>query len=288
MSNIVVLVKQVPDTWSERKLNESDYTLDRESADAVLDEICENAVEAALQIKEAGGDYTVTVLAVGPERATEALRKALSLGCDEAIHVVDDALAGSDVLGTAWTLSQAINLVDDVELIITGNASTDGTAETLRAQGEDVVTVTARTNTGGAGGFAIGIRRALELGCDAVWLMDDDTVPEPEALSALVRARDEFPLGTPAVVASRVVWTDGRDHPMNTPRPSPFASAREREAAASIGCVPVRSASGSAARPRTPTAWRTARSSETAGRSEPPTSLRRFDSTTAFSWPPPA
>ena len=127
MSNIVVLVKQVPDTWSERKLNESDYTLDRESADAVLDEICENAVEAALQIKEAGGDYTVTVLTVGPERATEALRKALSLGCDEAIHVVDDALAGSDVLGTAWTLSQAINLVDDVELIITGNESTDGT-----------------------------------------------------------------------------------------------------------------------------------------------------------------
>ena len=64
--------------------------------------------------------------------------------------------------------------------------------------------MTARTNTGGAGGFAIGIRRALELGCDAVWLMDDDTVPEPEALAALVRARHEFPLGTPAVVASRV------------------------------------------------------------------------------------
>lgn len=128
-------------------------------------------------------------------------------------------------------------------VVVVDNASTDGTAETLRAQGEDVVTVTARTNTGGAGGFAIGIRRALELGCDAVWLMDDDTVPEPEALAALVRARGEFPLGTPTVVASRVVWTDGRDHPMNTPRPSPFASAQEREAAASIGCVPVRSAS---------------------------------------------
>ena len=88
-------------------------------------------------------------------------------------------------------------------VVVVDNASTDGTAETLRAQGEDVVTVTARTNTGGAGGFAIGIRRALELGCDAVWLMDDDTVPEPEALAALVRARGEFPLGTPTVVASR-------------------------------------------------------------------------------------
>lgn len=128
-------------------------------------------------------------------------------------------------------------------VVVVDNASTDGTAETLRSQADDVVTVTARTNTGGAGGFALGIRRALELGCDAVWLMDDDTVPEPGALAALVRARDEFPLGTPAVVASRVVWTDGRDHPMNTPRPSPFASSGEREAAASVGCVPVRSAS---------------------------------------------
>ena len=74
MTNIVVLIKQVPDYESERKLNDGDFTLDRESADAVLDEINERAVEAALQIKEkeeaAGGAGTVTVLTVGPERAT--------------------------------------------------------------------------------------------------------------------------------------------------------------------------------------------------------------------------
>ncbi|WP_296135994.1 electron transfer flavoprotein subunit beta/FixA family protein [uncultured Corynebacterium sp.] len=131
MSNIVVLVKQVPDTYSERQLTEDDYTVDRESTDQVLDEINENAVEAALQLKEAGGDYTVTALTVGPESAKEALRKALSLGCDEAIHVCDDALAGSDVLGTAWTLSQALNLVDDIELIICGSESTDGNMGTV-------------------------------------------------------------------------------------------------------------------------------------------------------------
>ena len=62
MSNIVVLVKQVPDTYSERQLTEDDYTVDRESTDQVLDEINENAVEAALQLKEAGGDYTVLSL----------------------------------------------------------------------------------------------------------------------------------------------------------------------------------------------------------------------------------
>ncbi|WP_459611353.1 electron transfer flavoprotein subunit beta/FixA family protein [Corynebacterium urogenitale] len=128
MSNIVVLVKQVPDTYSERKLKDDDFTLDRDSADAVLDEINENAVEAALQLKEADDSRNVIVLSVGPTRATEALRKALSLGCDEAILVTDEALAGSDALGTAWTLSNALNQIEDIELIIAGNASTDGGA----------------------------------------------------------------------------------------------------------------------------------------------------------------
>ena len=81
MTNIVVLIKQVPDTWSERKLSDGDFTLDREAADAVLDEINERAVEEALPINERGGGQgTVTVLTAGPERATEAIRKALSMG----------------------------------------------------------------------------------------------------------------------------------------------------------------------------------------------------------------
>ena len=128
MSNIVVLVKQVPDTYSERKLTDDDFTLDRENADAILDEINENAVEAALKLKEADGSRNIVVLRQGPEGATSALRKALSLGADEGILVTDDALAGSDALGTAWTLSNALNLVDDIELVIAGNASTDGGA----------------------------------------------------------------------------------------------------------------------------------------------------------------
>ena len=97
--NIVVLVKQVPDTYSERKLSQADHTLDRESADAVLDEINERAVEEALQIKEAQGGE-VTVLCMGPDRATDAIRKALSMGADAAVHVSDEALHGTDALGT--------------------------------------------------------------------------------------------------------------------------------------------------------------------------------------------
>jgi len=124
MTNIVVLIKQVPDSGSERKLNDSDFTLDRE-IDPVIDEINEKAVEAALQIKEANGGE-VTVLSAGPEKATEAIRKALSMGADKAIHIQDDALHGSDAVQTSYTLAKALGTVEGVELVIAGNQATDG------------------------------------------------------------------------------------------------------------------------------------------------------------------
>ncbi|GGN78112.1 MULTISPECIES: electron transfer flavoprotein subunit beta/FixA family protein [Nocardia] len=132
MPNIVVLIKQVPDTWSERKLTDGDYTLDREAADAVLDEINERAVEEALLIKEAQGGE-VTVLAAGPDRATEAIRKALSMGADKAIHINDPAIHGSDAVQTAWVLAGALGQVEGVELVIAGNEATDGRAGAVPA-----------------------------------------------------------------------------------------------------------------------------------------------------------
>lgn len=126
--------------------------------------------------------------------------------------------------------------------VVVDNASTDGTPDVLATyDGLDVVTL--RENTGGAGGFAAGIERALaqhEPGL--VWLMDDDTVAEPTALEEML-ATYEQATPTPAVVASRVVWTDGRDHPMNTPRRKPGASEREVRDARAVGAVPIRSAS---------------------------------------------
>jgi electron transfer flavoprotein beta subunit len=130
--NIVVLVKQVPDTYSERKLADADHTLDRDAADAVLDEINERAVEEALLIKEAQGGE-VTVVSIGPDRTTEAIRKALSMGADAAIHVLDPALHGADVLQTANVLAKAIGTVDNVDLVIAGNESTDGVAGAVPA-----------------------------------------------------------------------------------------------------------------------------------------------------------
>jgi electron transfer flavoprotein beta subunit len=130
MTNIVVLIKQVPDTWSERKLSDGDFTLDRAAADAVLDEINERAVEEALLIKEReaanGVEGSVTVLTAGPERATEAIRKALSMGADRAVHLRDDGMHGSDVVQTAWALARALGTIEGTELVIAGNESTDG------------------------------------------------------------------------------------------------------------------------------------------------------------------
>ncbi|HYZ08655.1 MAG TPA: electron transfer flavoprotein subunit beta/FixA family protein [Pseudonocardiaceae bacterium] len=124
--NIVVLIKQVPDTYSERKLDESDYTLDRAAADAVLDEINERAVEEALKIKEAG-DAEVTVLCMGPDRATDAIRKALSMGADKAVHVSDEVLHGSCAVQTAKALATVIGTLGEVDLVLAGNEASDGT-----------------------------------------------------------------------------------------------------------------------------------------------------------------
>lgn len=128
-------------------------------------------------------------------------------------------------------------------VIVVDNASDDGTERMLTRDFPTVDVVRTRHNVGGAGGFAIGIDRALRVGCEAIWLLDDDTIPTVGALEALTAARRKHVAGPPAVVASRVIWTDGREHPMNTPRTRPGVSAAERAAAGSVGCVPVRSAS---------------------------------------------
>ncbi len=136
-------------------------------------------------------------------------------------------------------------------VLVVDNASEDGTALMLAEQFPHVDVISTRRNVGGAGGFAIGIERALMQDADAIWLMDDDTVPHADALEALVRVRREYrpehgadpALATPALVASRVVWTDGHDHPMNTPRTKVGSSSGERTSARRVGCTPLRTAS---------------------------------------------
>jgi len=133
-----------------------------------------------------------------------------------------------------------------VEVVVVDNASTDGTSEMLRADYPHLDRVSLTENTGGAGGFAVGIDRALSFEPDLVWLLDDDTVPRPAAAGALMDAWLSYPPVTgrrPSVLASKVVWTDGRLHPMNTARTKPGASPAELRAASEVACTPIRSAS---------------------------------------------
>ena len=123
--NIVVCVKYVPDATGDRRF-ESDNTVDRDGVDGLLSELDEYAVEQALQIKEKlGDDSEVTVLSVGPEGAMDAVRKALQMGADKGVHVVDDAVAGSDSLATSLVLAEAIKKIEH-DLVVCGMASTDG------------------------------------------------------------------------------------------------------------------------------------------------------------------
>lgn len=143
--NIVVLVKQVPDTYSERTLRAADGILDRAATDPVLDEINERAVEAALQLTEAHGGE-VTVVCMGPASAADSIRKALSMGADRAVHLSDDALAGSCAVQTARALAQVISGLDHVDLVLAGNGASDGRVSAVPAMVADVLDLPALTH----------------------------------------------------------------------------------------------------------------------------------------------
>ena len=120
--NIVVLVKQVPDSGLARQLDDQ-LRVDRNGANNVMGELDEYAVEAALQLKEAHGGE-VTVLTLGPGQATDTVRKTLAMGADKAVHVEDDAVAGSDALATSKILAAALGRLE-WDLVIAGAESTD-------------------------------------------------------------------------------------------------------------------------------------------------------------------
>jgi electron transfer flavoprotein beta subunit len=127
--NIVACVKYVPDATADRHF-EDDKTVDRVGVDGLLSELDEYAVEQSLQMKEKLGDDTeITVLSVGPEQASDAIRKALQMGADKGVHVVDDAIAGSDALATSLVLAEAVKKIgsdSSWDLVVCGMASTDG------------------------------------------------------------------------------------------------------------------------------------------------------------------
>ena len=135
---IVVPVKHVPDIHSDRKFTDEGRVA-RGADDGTLNELDENAIEAALQLIEALDEAEravseVVAVTVGPAEADAALRKAFQLGVDRAVRLTDDALAGSDVFGTAKAVAAVIRRIETdgpVDLVITGMAALDGLASVV-------------------------------------------------------------------------------------------------------------------------------------------------------------
>src|SRR5262249_6084601 len=166
--NIVVCVKQVPDTWAERTLRADDSRLDRASVDGVINELDEYAIEEGLRLAEAHGGE-VTILTMGPEKASESIRKALSMGADKAVHLVDDALAGSDALATSMALATVLQRTG-FDLVILGSESTDARMGVIPAMlaerlGRPQLTLASKVEIDGA---AIPIHRQADYGSDKV------------------------------------------------------------------------------------------------------------------------
>ena len=122
---IAVLVKEVPDTYGDRKLNLETGLADRGASEAVLDEIGERALEVALAHKDADSGAEVTVISMAPDTATATIRKGLAMGADDAVHIADESLAGADLGLTAEVLAAALRR-SEFDLVVAGNVSTDG------------------------------------------------------------------------------------------------------------------------------------------------------------------
>lgn len=189
---IVVTVKFVPDLQSTRSF--TDGTVTRTAEDGTMNELDENAVEAALQIRESlpDGECEVFALTVGGDDAVAAVRKALQLGVDHAVHVSDPAIAGSDVFGTAKVLAAGVRKIAEdgagaekgaVDLVITGMAALDGLTSmlpTALAADLDIAQLTLASHLEIADGVATIVRHLPDA---------HETVTAP--LPALVSVTDE-------------------------------------------------------------------------------------------------
>jgi electron transfer flavoprotein beta subunit len=166
--NIVVCVKQVPDTEVERSLQPGDNTVDRASVDGVINYLDEFAIEEGLKLAEAHGGE-VTVLSMGPAKAADSIRKALSMGAAKAVHVIDEALAGSDAVETSLALAAALK-VTGFDLVVFGSESTDARTGVVPAMVAERLGVPQLTLAGKVevDGSEVTVRRVTDEGYEVV------------------------------------------------------------------------------------------------------------------------
>jgi electron transfer flavoprotein beta subunit len=208
---IAVCVKQVPDSWAEKKMVGG--VLDRENVDAVLNDLDEYAVEEALRIAEAhggneeGGPHTVTVISMGPERALEAVRKALSMGANDAILVSDPLLAGSDALATSSVLAKVIS-EGGYDIVICGTESTDARMSVIPAMlsarlGWAQLTFASKVVVDPAG--TVAITRVTEAG------VDEMSAPFPVIVSVVEKINEPRYPSFKGIMAAKKKPIDQRD-----------------------------------------------------------------------------
>ena len=128
---IAVCMKEVPDASATRRIDPRTLRLDR-SVEATLNEFDSHALEEALRVKDAAGDTEVVVVSMGPERATDSLRKALAMGADRVLLVSDETAAGSDLVATTKVLAKAL-AGEGADLILLGQQGGDSDGAVLWA-----------------------------------------------------------------------------------------------------------------------------------------------------------
>ncbi len=166
--NVVVCVKQIPDPAEPGSLDPETKTLDR-SSKLILDESDSYGVEMALQLAEAAGGGTVSLVSMAPNNEVSGLRTALAMGAESAVLVSDDALAGSDALSTAKVLAAAIARTEP-DLVLAATESSDGYTGTVPEQIAAVMglpSVTFAKSIDVADG-AVNVKRQTETGFDSV------------------------------------------------------------------------------------------------------------------------
>jgi electron transfer flavoprotein beta subunit len=182
---IAVLLKEVPDTYGERKLDLQTGLADRGVTDAVLDEIGERALEVALSHADAQPGVEVMVVTMGPETVVSTLRKGLAMGANKAVHLVDDGLRGADLSLTAEVLAAALGR-QPFDLVIAGNLSTDGSGGVLPAMLAELLGVPHLTSLSSVsiGESAVSGQRVTESGAVSVRAELPAVISVTEALPA--------------------------------------------------------------------------------------------------------
>ena len=181
---IVVLLKEVPDTYTDRALSLETGLAVRDGSDNVVDEIGERSLEVALSYADANEGAEVTVLTMAPAGATASVRKGLAMGAASAVHIADEALAGADLGLTAEVLAAELR-ASGFDLVIAGNQSTDGSAGMLPIMLSELLEVP-----------VVASLSAVTIGADKVSgtrASDDSTMQVSASLPAVVSITEALP-----------------------------------------------------------------------------------------------